>query len=159
MTGHARAITGLLLALAAAAGAAGPAGAQNSEFVDKGPSFNCASVRDVTRKLICRHEELAGLDLELDEAFKAAQRRTGGGGGRAIRREQLRWIAKRNRCGAQVECLLTAYYHRIEELTQTDETAARSLGGQAEGAVGMNPIANVEVGFDEAMEDGPDGPR
>jgi len=142
----------VLLAAGTAVAAAVPAGAQNSKFVDKGPSFDCARARLVTEKLICRNEELAGLDLELADSFDAAVKKARGAAASRLRRDQVRWRASRDRCGGLLECLLTSYYQRLQELSPPgDATASRELATEGDG---LHPLANVEAGFEDSYGGG-----
>jgi uncharacterized protein len=139
----------VLLAVALLAAAAPRAGAQNSEFVDKGPSFKCDGVRLVTEKLICRHKELAALDLEVAEALDAAIRSADPAEARRLRFSQRRWEGQRNQCAARLECLLTSYYGRIAELAPAPLAAARTLAGEEAGPGGPSGTVPVEEGFED----------
>jgi tetratricopeptide (TPR) repeat protein len=67
--------------------------------VNNRPSFDCASARRAVEKAICANPDLANLDRQINVANAKAVRDAGSdnpGAGRALRREQDDFIARRN---------------------------------------------------------------
>ncbi len=84
------------------------------------PSFACAPDQDESEKAICRSQILAGLDRSVGLAYRRARERTGDtpAGGEALRKEQADWIAERDGCKADENCLIARMGDRIDALMQ-----------------------------------------
>ena len=84
------------------------------------PSFACAPDQDTSEKAICNSQILAGLDRSVALAYRRARERTGDtpAGDEALRKEQADWIAERDRCKADENCLILRMGDRIDALMQ-----------------------------------------
>jgi uncharacterized protein YecT (DUF1311 family) len=89
--------------------------ARAAEF--KGPSFDCRRASNRRERAICRNEDLAVLDLEMDRAFRqlAAANHPG------IRSDQREWLKSRDRtCNSRdtgvADCLARAMRTRVRYL-------------------------------------------
>ena len=79
-----------------------------------GPSFDCAKASTAIEGMICGNAELAGLDQQMADLYKETLGMSQDSA--ATRREQVEWIkGERNACKT-VDCLLGAYYERIDTL-------------------------------------------
>ena len=79
-------------------------------------SFNCAKAKTLDEKTICAERSLNDQDvrmalmLDISRHFVAMGRRG------QLDDEQTDWLRGRKACGANKQCLATAYAHRIERL-------------------------------------------
>jgi uncharacterized protein YecT (DUF1311 family) len=80
-------------------------------------SFACAKARGATEQAICASATLAGYDRSVAAAYRFALQRAGEEA-RAIRQAQRDWIAARNVCAADADCLGKSMRERLEELMQ-----------------------------------------
>jgi uncharacterized protein YecT (DUF1311 family) len=65
------------------------------------PSFNCASAKTATEKLICRDADLSAMDSKMGRAYRDLVARLQGNQAVALRREQLEWLTEYSRaCNA-----------------------------------------------------------
>ena len=91
-----------------------------------GASFNC---RPYTQRgqcpesLICSEESLSALDDQMAGLYFDVRRRMQSGHLKGFRDYQREWLARRNQCGCNYECLVSEYNSQIDALTKT-------LGGQ-----------------------------
>jgi uncharacterized protein len=74
------------------------------------PGFDCRTARSATERTICAKPELAARDRALTTLWQAAPR------GDAERAAQRAWLATRNACGADANCLADAYGVRLDQL-------------------------------------------
>ena len=81
-----------------------------------GPSFNCRYARSVTERMICGEPELAAADRRLAAAFNRAMAESPDPS--ALRRQQDRWLAARERAGADYDAVLDLYEIRTRELRE-----------------------------------------
>ena len=81
-----------------------------------GPSFDCARAGNAAEFAICGDPGLSYLDRELAAAYGVAASRLSAAGQRQLRDGQRAWLADRNRCGANVQCLRFAMEARIGQL-------------------------------------------
>lgn len=106
----------LLLAALAALPALGPAQASRV-----GPSFDCARAGTVSERTICASTFLPALDRRVAAAYAEARRELGGALGEwleeALRGDQIAWLRRRDRCGADVACLAREMERRAETLS------------------------------------------
>ena len=82
-----------------------------------GPSFDCRRASNRTERTICRNEDLAILDLEIDRAYRKLQTANHSG----IRSGQRAWLRSRDRsCGPRqtvmADCLARAMRTRVRYL-------------------------------------------
>jgi len=84
-----------------------------------GASFDCNKAATAVEKQVCSDGELSALDDEVARAYTAALARTRSNELRAVRRDQLAWLHKRNGCSASKRlCLAETYQLRISELNE-----------------------------------------
>lgn len=99
------------------------------------PSFDCAAAQQPVETLICADTELAALDAELAEAYRARLAATAGDAQATLRLEQRAWSANRaGACGVEAKeaievddaigCLTALYRARIETLSPGDGRVA-----------------------------------
>lgn len=78
-------------------------------------SFDCARASSAQEKLICKSEQLSELDLQLDEAYRAAKSHSDSAKAKDLTAQQRQWLGNvRNRC-KNADCLLKAYVGRLNE--------------------------------------------
>ena len=76
----------------------------------------------LSERLICKSGSLRKLDAQLTKTYNSTTKDIAIQG-RAyerlplLKKQQVEWIKKRNRCGAKLECLTRSYEVRILELT------------------------------------------
>lgn len=80
-------------------------------------SFDCAKARGATERAICASATLAGYDRSVAAAYRFALERADDEA-QTIRQGQRNWIAARNACGADADCLDRSMRERIEQLMQ-----------------------------------------
>ena len=83
------------------------------------PSFDCAKADGTIEELICQDEQLADLDRQLAEVYRAAVRKAANEKPPLLKAEQRGWIKGRNECWKSDDtrtCAETAYRLRIAEL-------------------------------------------
>lgn len=80
-------------------------------------SFACAKAATPTEKVICGSFDLAAWDRSVALAFRLALERQTPDKQAEIRREQKEWLAKRNACGSDAECIDDQQRRRVEELS------------------------------------------
>jgi uncharacterized protein YecT (DUF1311 family) len=94
---------------------AGPAAAQS------GPSFDCAKADNATDRAICKDKDLAKADRDMVAAYKALLDKLNGAAKDQLVKDQVGWIASRNRaCQLDVQglasCLKDRYEARLANL-------------------------------------------
>jgi uncharacterized protein YecT (DUF1311 family) len=77
-------------------------------------SFDCTKAESFIEKTICSEPLLSKLDDVLAQNYMALRSADLGAPKGSLRREQLAWLAGRNRC-KDVKCLVDAYRARIDE--------------------------------------------
>lgn len=90
-------------------------------FAQGGPSFDCAKADNTVDRAICKSAALAKADREMVAAYAALLDRLSGMAKDELVKEQVRWIANRNRaCRANPDgiedCLKNRYAARIKNL-------------------------------------------
>ena len=84
------------------------------------PSWCNANHLNLTEKTICSNKELIGLDKKLASAYGASKADNKD-------REQINWLKnKRNICGADVECIKSAYRNRISQFGEVNKPNSNS---------------------------------
>lgn len=81
-------------------------------------SFNCGRSSNEIEQMICASEELAALDVELQEVYDGALQSRDDRGRRSLRNRQRAWIDARDRCGTSYDCVRQAYENRIYVLSE-----------------------------------------
>jgi uncharacterized protein YecT (DUF1311 family) len=87
------------------------------------PSFACATPADPTERTVCADPALAGWDRSVAAAYRLGLDGDGTADGwqpaddrAALEQNQRDWLAERNRCGANRDCLLDNMYARTDAL-------------------------------------------
>jgi uncharacterized protein YecT (DUF1311 family) len=102
------------------------------------PSFDCGRAATAAERTICATPELAEADRLLAVVHSKVARRAG------LRREQLAWIADRNRCDSK-SCIAASYEWRTMELMgRVDMPLSYERRGNADepGNLGMAPLGD-----------------
>ncbi|MEL6205268.1 MAG: peptidoglycan-binding protein [Pseudomonadota bacterium] len=82
----------------------------------QGPSFDCAKAGNASELAICGDGGLSFLDRELSASYSAVRNRLSSAGRTQLASDQRAWLADRNRCGSNVQCLRFAMEARIGQL-------------------------------------------
>ena len=95
--------------------------AASPAFAQGGPSFDCAKADNTVDRAICKSAALAKADREMASAYTALLDKLSGTAKDELVKEQVRWIANRNRaCGANPDgiedCLKNRYASRTRNL-------------------------------------------
>lgn len=82
------------------------------------PSFACGQARLPAEKAICASPRLSSYDLSLSQAWRAAVQASEGDAGclTDARRDQTQWVATRNQCARDEDCLRQAMKTRLDAL-------------------------------------------
>ena len=86
---------------------------------ESGPSFDCANAKPGSEQLICAKPELAELDKIVARYYLALKSHLVEDRKEALVEAQRHWIAKRDQCAKNVQCLDSIYKNRISELRVT----------------------------------------
>ena len=76
-------------------------------------SFNCAAARTCTEKVICATPQLSVLDDQMASRYFALRALASRAGAQALLSSQRQWLADRDSCGCNANCLLGYYNSRI----------------------------------------------
>lgn len=88
------------------------------------PSFQCALAGTAAEKTICMSFPLAAFDNSVASAYKLLQQACHGES-RCLasgKKQQASWLARRDRCGADRDCLTSAMQQRIDQLMESAAT-------------------------------------
>lgn len=113
------------------AGADGATGAT----APAGPSFDCASASAPAERAICGNPVLASYDRQLAEAWRQASQRGAASG--ALLSGQQRWLAQRNACGWNENCIESLTRSRIVELGGSPSLPVGESAGGGFAAAGL----------------------
>ena len=84
------------------------------------PNFRCNFSHTPSVQTICQSVRLSQLDRRMRLSYKRLLRQMRGfrywQDRRELRRNQLAWFSRRNRCGSNRRCLIVKYKTRIERL-------------------------------------------
>ena len=83
------------------------------------PSFNCSKATHEIEQLICSDDELAALDVSLNNLYKAVLKNTPAAAQKRLKSEQIGWSKGKNDCWKADDkraCVKGAYETRINEL-------------------------------------------
>jgi uncharacterized protein len=86
-----------------------------SGLTSKGPSFDCKKASIKVEKLICEHDDLKKLDIEIAAMFKKVLGLVSSDRAQAIRNAQKSFLEKRNQCRAH-RCLTTSLEDQLSTL-------------------------------------------
>jgi hypothetical protein len=78
-----------------------------------GPSFDCSGRLSATEAAICVDGGLAALDVRMSAVYQRALANASGGEAEGLRLGQRAFLAERNSCGADHECIRQAYVARL----------------------------------------------
>jgi uncharacterized protein len=70
----------------------------SAQAVAAKPSFNCSKATHEIEQLICNDDELAALDVSLNELYKAVMKNTPTAAQKRLKSEQIGWSKGRNDC-------------------------------------------------------------
>jgi uncharacterized protein len=110
------------------------------------PSWCSAVALNPSERTICADAVLSRLDLQINEAYREAQRV-------APDVDQRDWLDERNRCGAGLTCLEEAYRSRIAELWAIAAEGPPRAGGDARRQGSGQARDRVQVPETEDMSD------
>src|SRR5215813_6341122 len=79
-------------------------------------AFDCRKAHFADEKLICHTPALSRLDEQLTAVYNRAFDGLPASGQRRLDREEDRWVVSRRQCGADADCIDTAYHRRLREL-------------------------------------------
>jgi uncharacterized protein YecT (DUF1311 family) len=82
------------------------------------PSFDCAKTTTSSEQTICHSPDLIANDRAILSLYRVALRTTGGDP-QTIKNAQRQWIAMRQACLSDEQCLRSAYQMRIQQLANT----------------------------------------
>lgn len=80
-------------------------------------SFACAKARNPAERTICASVTLAGYDRSVAAAYRFAVQRSGDDAS-SLREAQRKWIASRDACGTDANCLADSMRDRTDQLMQ-----------------------------------------
>jgi uncharacterized protein len=79
-------------------------------------SFNCARARTADERAICADRALNDQDVRMALLFDISRHLVAMGRRGQLEDEQTAWLRGRKACGANRQCLASAYRHRIARL-------------------------------------------
>lgn len=105
-------------------------------FGQTGPSFDCAKASSAVDRTICKDPELAKADREMAAAYAALAAKLSGPAKDSLVKDQMRWIADRNRgCAADTDgiapCLKKRYAARTTNLRASADGAYPFISEQS----------------------------
>lgn len=83
------------------------------------PSFNCIKATHEVEQLICNDDELAALDVSMNELYQLVLKNTPNDSQKQLKTEQIGWVKGRNDCWKADDkraCIKGEYETRINEL-------------------------------------------
>jgi Lysozyme inhibitor LprI len=78
-----------------------------------GPSFACSGRLSQVEAAICSDRDLAALDVRMDAVYQRALANAGAGEAEGLRIDQRAFLAERNTCDTDHECIRQSYIARI----------------------------------------------
>jgi uncharacterized protein len=85
------------------------------------PSFDCRKAATVPEKAICANAELSRLDVQLSRTWKTLLNAFSDSGQRTrMKVDERAWIARREKCGDDSNCIAKLYRDQISALTGAD---------------------------------------
>ena len=100
----------LFTSILAALAATGPAAAAS------GPSFSCAGTLKSAERVICNDLALSRIDRNIDRQYTILMKASGFWNRRTHRSSQRAFIASRDGCGSDFQCIRLAYRGQGQEL-------------------------------------------
>jgi len=87
-------------------------------------SYDCARASTPTEETVCKHRDLANLDVEMATLYGVVQKLPMMMGSRGAQTDAAHdFLTKRDACGADTSCLKSAYDARISALKSTIDSA------------------------------------
>jgi uncharacterized protein len=86
-------------------------------------SFDCSKARAPDERAICEDRELNDQDVRVAVLYQTTSHFLAMGARDEARAQQARWLAERQRCGANRACLSRVYAQRLAELEQIMDKA------------------------------------
>jgi hypothetical protein len=80
------------------------------------PSFSCNGPLDSTGKAVCEHKDIADHDQRMSLIYNSLMTDASPSAKRSLETAQKAWVGTRNACGADYDCINTAYMDRIDAL-------------------------------------------
>ena len=97
------------------------------------PSFDCRKAATVPEKAICANAELSRLDVQLSRTWKTLLNAFSDSGQRArMKADERAWIAHREECGDNANCMGKLYRDQISALTEISVSLSRKRAGKTE---------------------------
>ena len=87
--------------------------------------FNCARAKAPDEHAICADRSLNDRDVKMTVLFDIARHLVAMGRRGQLQDEQTEWLKGRRQCGANRQCLTSAYTHRIARLMGVVEDVER----------------------------------
>ena len=86
------------------------------------PSFDCHQTTTAVERVICSHDELATLDLEMMRLYRDAVTKAPRSARKHLQTEQARWLDRRNACTETASrtmqrCIEAEYQARLQQLS------------------------------------------
>lgn len=81
-----------------------------------GPTFSCSGRLNDAEATICSDRGLAAVDVRMDEVYRRALARAGGGEAEGLRLGQRAFLEERNACGTDRNCIRDVYFARISAI-------------------------------------------
>jgi len=88
-----------------------------------GPSFPCSGQLSQTETVICSDAELSDLDSAMALAYQRALATVAPGQAEGIRGAQQEWVAYRNKCGFEKDCIRSATLDELQALNAVAQIA------------------------------------
>lgn len=108
------------------------AGRRDRPVASSGPSFDCGKATTATELAICGSSDLGELDRAIARNYSAAYEGAQGAAREQLLADQRSWLAQRDACGGDVQCLTNRMGPR-----------ASQLAGVAAGTGGTPPVAST----------------
>jgi len=90
-------------------------------------SFDCNIAKTADEKAVCSSRGLSELDVEMQVKYHFLTGLMAMGAGGEMQDSQAAWLTRRQRCGADISCLNTAYRQRISELNRLYDAINKPL--------------------------------
>lgn len=91
-------------------------------------SFDCNGQNlAADEKAICENRDLNDADVKMVTTFEILTGLLAMGTRGEMQEDQATWLKRRQSCGADIECIRTAYAERLKQLSETFEKINRPL--------------------------------
>jgi hypothetical protein len=82
----------------------------------RGPSFDCSRAQTGSEKTICSSPPLWGFDRAVANIYGMLRQELTGEQLRKLMSDQVNWLQRRQRCGSAIDCNMSLYVSRLQEL-------------------------------------------